>query len=81
MKGDNILIILVIFEDLCFRCGGGKTAVFIAIDYCLKQLQSDASVDIYSTVLHLRKFRKNMVRSLVSIMLVIFIMKKSYLPR
>ncbi|XP_076093881.1 receptor-type tyrosine-protein phosphatase epsilon-like [Mytilus galloprovincialis] len=46
------------------RCGGGKTAVFIAIDYCLKQLQSDASVDIYSTVLHLRKFRKNMVRSL-----------------
>lgn len=40
--------------------------MFIAVDYCLKQLEMDNSVDIYSTVLHLRKFRKNMVRTLVS---------------
>ncbi|XP_064604730.1 receptor-type tyrosine-protein phosphatase kappa-like isoform X2 [Liolophura sinensis] len=46
------------------RYGGGRTAVFIAVDYCLKQLEMDNSVDIYSTVLHLRKFRKNMVRTL-----------------
>lgn len=48
------------------RCGGGKTAVFIAVDYCLKELEAEGYVDIYSTVLHLRKFRKNMVRTLVS---------------
>ncbi|KAJ8305250.1 hypothetical protein KUTeg_015795, partial [Tegillarca granosa] len=47
------------------RCGGGKTAVYIAIDYCLKQLESDGYIDVYSTVLHMRKFRKNMVRTLV----------------
>ncbi|KAK3090093.1 hypothetical protein FSP39_009137 [Pinctada imbricata] len=46
------------------RCGGGKTAVFISVDYCLKQLETDGNVDVYSTVLHLRKFRKNMVRTL-----------------
>ncbi|XP_060594433.1 receptor-type tyrosine-protein phosphatase kappa-like isoform X2 [Ruditapes philippinarum] len=46
------------------RCGGGRTASFIAVDYCLKQLDREHFVDIYSTVLHLRKFRKNMVRSL-----------------
>ncbi|XP_069126271.1 receptor-type tyrosine-protein phosphatase epsilon-like [Argopecten irradians] len=46
------------------RCGGGKTSVFIALDYCLKQLEKEGCIDIYSTVLHLRKFRKNMVRTL-----------------
>ncbi|KAL5022618.1 hypothetical protein ScPMuIL_001773 [Solemya velum] len=47
------------------RCGGGRTAVFIAIDYCLKQIDTDDAVDVYSTVLHLRRFRKNMVRTLL----------------
>ncbi|XP_062592748.1 receptor-type tyrosine-protein phosphatase epsilon-like isoform X2 [Saccostrea cucullata] len=46
------------------RCGGGKTAVFIAVDYCLKELEAEGHVDVYSAVLHLRKFRKNMVRTL-----------------
>ncbi|XP_045159751.1 receptor-type tyrosine-protein phosphatase mu-like isoform X3 [Mercenaria mercenaria] len=46
------------------RCGGGRTAAFIAVDYCLKQLEREHFVDIYSTVLHLRKFRKNMIKSL-----------------
>ncbi|KAL4236575.1 hypothetical protein ACF0H5_004960 [Mactra antiquata] len=46
------------------RCGGGRTASFIAIDYCLKQLDGEKFVDIYSTVLHLRKYRKNMVRTI-----------------
>ncbi|XP_033738828.1 receptor-type tyrosine-protein phosphatase mu-like [Pecten maximus] len=46
------------------RCGGGKTSVFIALDCCLKQLEKEGCIDIYSTVLHLRKFRKNMVRTL-----------------
>ncbi|XP_025109408.1 receptor-type tyrosine-protein phosphatase kappa-like isoform X2 [Pomacea canaliculata] len=45
------------------RCGGGRTAVFIAVDYCLKQLEMEEVVDVYSAVLHLRRFRKNMVRS------------------
>jgi len=49
-----------------YRCGGGRAATFIAIDYCLKQVEREKFVDIYSTVLHLRKFRTNMVRSLVS---------------
>lgn len=48
-----------------FRCGGGKTAVFIAVDYCLKELEAEGHVDVYSAVLYLRKFRKNMVRTLV----------------
>ncbi|CAG5134439.1 unnamed protein product [Candidula unifasciata] len=46
------------------RCGGGRTAVFIAVDFCLHQLQSEDKVDVYSIVLHLRRFRKNMVRTL-----------------
>ncbi|XP_013073463.2 receptor-type tyrosine-protein phosphatase kappa-like isoform X3 [Biomphalaria glabrata] len=46
------------------RCGGGRTAVYVAIDYCLHQLHSEDRVDVYSTVLHLRRFRKNMVRTL-----------------
>ncbi|WAR23128.1 PTPRM-like protein [Mya arenaria] len=46
------------------RCGGGRTATFIAIDYCLKQLEHENFVDIYSTVLCLRKFRTNMVQTL-----------------
>ncbi|XP_046355427.2 receptor-type tyrosine-protein phosphatase kappa-like [Haliotis rufescens] len=46
------------------RCGGGRTAVFIAVDYCLKQIEAEERVDIYSCVLHLRRFRKNMVRTL-----------------
>nr|KAG5702173.1 hypothetical protein BaRGS_033885 [Batillaria attramentaria] len=45
------------------RCGGGRTAVFLAVDYCLKQLEMEEVVDIYSAVLHLRRFRKNMVRT------------------
>lgn len=51
---------------MCHRCGGGRTAVFIAVDYCLKQLEMEEVVDVYSAVLHLRRFRKNMVRSPVS---------------
>ena len=50
----------------CDRCGGGRSAVFLAVDYCLKQLEMEDVVDIYSAVLHLRRFRKNMVRTLVS---------------
>ncbi|BFY99152.1 hypothetical protein BsWGS_02192 [Bradybaena similaris] len=46
------------------RCGGGRTAVFIAVDFCLHQLQAEDRVDVYSIVLHLRRFRKNMVRTL-----------------
>ncbi|XP_070194716.1 receptor-type tyrosine-protein phosphatase kappa-like [Littorina saxatilis] len=46
------------------RCGGGRSAVFLAVDYCLKQLEMEDVVDIYSAVLHLRRFRKNMVRTL-----------------
>ncbi|CAL1545261.1 unnamed protein product, partial [Lymnaea stagnalis] len=45
--------------------GGGRTAVYVAIDYCLQQLQSEDRVDVYGTVLHLRRFRKNMVRTVV----------------
>nr|XP_022332679.1 receptor-type tyrosine-protein phosphatase epsilon-like isoform X2 [Crassostrea virginica] len=52
------------------RCGGGKTAVFIAVDYCLKELEAEGHVDVYSAVLHLRKFRKNMVRTLFQYRLV-----------
>ena len=40
--------------------------MFIAVDYCLKELEAEGHVDVYSAVLHLRKFRKNMVRTLVS---------------
>lgn len=39
--------------------------MFIAVDYCLKELEAEGHVDVYSTVLYLRKFRKNMVRTLV----------------
>ncbi|ESP05235.1 hypothetical protein LOTGIDRAFT_152052 [Lottia gigantea] len=46
------------------RCGGGRTAVFLAIDYCLKQVETEEKVDIYGAVLHLRRYRKNMVRTL-----------------
>ncbi|XP_012938063.1 uncharacterized protein LOC101850889 isoform X2 [Aplysia californica] len=46
------------------RCGGGRTAVYTAVDFCLHQLQAEDRVDVYSTVLHLRRFRKNMVRTL-----------------
>ncbi|KAH9498452.1 hypothetical protein Btru_007514 [Bulinus truncatus] len=46
------------------RCGGGRTAVYVAVDYCLHQLHSEDRVDVYSTVLHLRRFRKNMIRTL-----------------
>lgn len=52
------------------RCGGGKTAVFIAVDYCLKELEAEGHVDVYSAVLYLRKFRKNMVRTLFQYRLV-----------
>ncbi|XP_059175625.1 receptor-type tyrosine-protein phosphatase mu-like isoform X2 [Physella acuta] len=45
------------------RCGGGRTAVYVAVDYCLHQLQAEDRVDVYSAVLHLRRFRKNMVRT------------------
>ena len=60
------LCIFYVLKLFYFRCGGGKTAVFIAIDFCLKQLEVEKFVDIYSTVLYLRKFRQNMVRTLVS---------------
>ncbi|RUS82419.1 hypothetical protein EGW08_009807, partial [Elysia chlorotica] len=46
------------------RCGGGRTAVYISVDFCLHQLHAEDRVDIYSTVLHLRRFRKGMVRTL-----------------
>ncbi|XP_055956431.1 receptor-type tyrosine-protein phosphatase kappa [Patella vulgata] len=46
------------------RCGGGRTAVFIAVDFCLKQVEAEERVDIYGAVLHLRRYRKNMVRTL-----------------
>ncbi|KAK3577546.1 hypothetical protein CHS0354_026514 [Potamilus streckersoni] len=52
------------------RCGGGKTAVFIALDYCMKQLENEGFVDVYSAVLHLRKFHKNMVRVLAQYRLI-----------
>ncbi|XP_076440176.1 receptor-type tyrosine-protein phosphatase kappa-like isoform X2 [Babylonia areolata] len=45
------------------RCGGGRSAVFLAVDYCLKQLEMEDVVDVYSAVLHLRRFRKNMIRT------------------
>ena len=54
----------------CDRCGGGRSAVFLAVDYCLKQLEMEDVVDIYSAVLHLRRFRKNMIRTLVGSLLV-----------
>ncbi|XP_052280407.1 receptor-type tyrosine-protein phosphatase mu-like isoform X2 [Dreissena polymorpha] len=46
------------------RCGGSRTATYIAIDYCIRQLEQENFVDIFSTVLHLRKFRTNMIRTL-----------------
>lgn len=73
---DNLSLIISSNGSLspcCFpyRCGGGRTAVFIAVDFCLHQLQAEDRVDVYSIVLHLRRFRKNMVRTLVSNILAI----------
>ncbi|GFO03966.1 receptor-type tyrosine-protein phosphatase kappa [Plakobranchus ocellatus] len=46
------------------RCGGGRTAVYISVDFCLQQLQAEDRVDVYNTVMHLRRFRRGMVRTL-----------------
>ncbi|GFR67152.1 receptor-type tyrosine-protein phosphatase kappa [Elysia marginata] len=46
------------------RCGGGRTAVYISVDFCLHQLHAEDRVDVFNTVLHLRRFRRGMVRTL-----------------
>lgn len=59
-----------------FRCGGGKIVVFIAVDYCLKELEVEGYVDVYSVVFYFRKFRKNMVRILVGNFILYIIRRK-----
>ena len=39
--------------------------MYAAVDFCLEQLEVDGVVDIYSAVLHLRRYRKNAVQTLV----------------
>ena len=48
------------------HCGGGvgRAAAFIAVANCLEQLKLEGTVDIFQTVLQLRRARPFMVQSI-----------------
>ncbi|CAI9743236.1 receptor-type tyrosine-protein phosphatase epsilon-like isoform X1 [Octopus vulgaris] len=52
------------------RSGGARTAIFVAVDYCLKQLEVEDYVDVFGAILHMHNSRKNMIRTLVQYRLI-----------
>lgn len=52
------------------RSGGARTAIFIAVDYCLKQLEVEDYVDVFGAILHMHTSRKNMIRTPVQYRLI-----------
>lgn len=64
---------------LCFSAGVGRTGTFVAVDYLLRKIEMDSSIDVFHLVLEMRSHRTNMVQTLVGDMTFHTVYRNHYL--